>query len=150
MIWGVAQPLDLVVQLDGAPVFGQLLGQHDRQSPDRQPQVCLPHRPWRIRRAGVGRQVLQVDTHSPAAEQEPAQVLVSLLRVDLAIGPGVGPVDEGAVRLADVGVLDEHQPVAFGPDGHPRQPVILRIGADQAEDVVGGEDVFGQLLRILF
>src|SRR5215831_16020951 len=30
MVWGVAQPLDLFVQLDRAPVFGQLLGQHDR------------------------------------------------------------------------------------------------------------------------
>jgi hypothetical protein len=69
--------------------------------------------------------------------------LVSLFGVDLAICPGVGFVDEGAVCLADVGVLDEHQPVAFGPDSHPRQPVILRISADQAEDLVGGEDVFG-------
>jgi hypothetical protein len=55
----------------------------------------------------------------------------------------MGSVDEGAVCLADVGVLDEHQPVAFRPDGHPPQPVILRIGAYQAEDVVGGEDIFG-------
>jgi hypothetical protein len=80
--------------------------------------------------------------HSPAAEQEPAEVLISLLRVDLAIGPGVGSVGESAVCLAHVGVLDENQPVAFRPDGQARQPVILRIGADQAEDVVGGEDIF--------
>ena len=132
MVRGVTQPLDLVVQLDGAPVFGQLLGQHDRQPPDRQPQVGLPHRPGRIARAGVGRQALQADTHAPAAEQEPAQVLVSLLGIDLAVAPGVGPVHVGPVRFPDVGVIDVDQAVGLrARRSFSRQPVILRVGADR-------------------
>src|SRR5215470_5472891 len=54
----------------------------------------------------------------------------------------------GAVGAADVGMLDAYQAVTFRAHDDAGQPIILRIGADEAEYVFGGENGLRDDLRI--
>src|SRR5580692_1232011 len=76
----------------------------------------------------------------PASEQEPAQVLVTLLGVDLAERSGVRPVDVGPVRTAHVGIVHVDESVGLRAHRGTRRPsVVGRVGADQAEDILHGK-----------
>src|SRR6185437_970256 len=82
-------------------------------------------------------------------EQESAQVLVALLRVDHPEATAVAAVDEGPVRAGDEGVVDLHEAVAPRSNGLGREArgdvVVLGVGPDETEDSLRGEPALWHL-----